>query len=73
MIEELELWSNVEAQSESNSLIVQLADLKFGQPSLLELDNGQILATVWCVEDCMYKIKTHRLILQRYDKTQNIK
>ena len=63
MLDELKLWSNVKAQDESASLIDQYAGLRFGQPSLLQLDNNEILATVWCVEDCMYKIKIHRLKL----------
>ena len=37
--------------------------LKFGQPSLLPLGNGEILATHWIVEDCLGKIRTHRIRL----------
>ncbi len=36
-------------------------NLKFGQPSLLPLDNGEFLASHWAVEDCTGKILTHRL------------
>ena len=35
--------------------------LRFGQPSLLKLAAGEILATHWCVEDGQGKIRTHRL------------
>jgi hypothetical protein len=36
-------------------------DLKFGQASLLRLDDGDLLATHWAVEDGQGKILTHRL------------
>ena len=35
--------------------------LKFGQPSLLRLDSGEILATHWAVQDGQGRILTHRL------------
>lgn len=35
--------------------------LKFGQPSLLVMDNGEVLATHWCIEDGQGKIRSHRL------------
>ena len=40
--------------------------LRFGQPSLLELQDGefpatQFLATHWCIENGQGKIRTHRL------------
>ena len=45
--------------------IGRLADmgtgLKFGQPSLLQLDNGDILATHWAIEDGQGQILTHRI------------
>jgi len=61
--EETVIWGKAPAQDTSKSIIEQFAGLKFGQPSLLRLNNGQILATHWCVENCLGKIKTHRLKL----------
>ncbi|MBM3740152.1 MAG: exo-alpha-sialidase [Acidobacteria bacterium] len=37
--------------------------LRFGQPSLLNLSNGETLATHWSIEDGQGKIRTHRLRL----------
>ena len=34
--------------------------VKFGQPSLLRLDSGKILATHWAVQDGQERIRTHR-------------
>lgn len=37
------------------------ASLRFGQPSLLDLGDGEFLAAHWAVEDGQGKIRTHRL------------
>jgi sialidase-1 len=37
------------------------ASLRFGQPSLLNLSDGEVLAVHWAVEDGQGKIRTHRL------------
>lgn len=37
--------------------------LKFGQPSVIRLQSGDLLATHWCVEDGQGKIRSHRLRL----------
>jgi len=37
------------------------ASLRFGQPSLLNLPDGEILAVHWAVENGQGKIRTHRL------------
>lgn len=63
IIEETVIWGKAPAQDTSKGIIEQFADLKFGQPSLLRLNNGEILAAHWCVENCLSKIKTHRLKL----------
>jgi sialidase-1 len=59
-VEEEVIWGNTSA-----SKVGQFADmakqLKFGQPSLLPLENGEFLATHWAVEDGQGKILTHRL------------
>ena len=63
VLEETVIWGNAKGQDTTKGFIEQFGDLKFGQPSLLRLSNGELLATHWCVENCMYKIKTHRLKL----------
>ena len=57
------LWTKTVAQDTSKDIIGQFAALKFGQASFTRLADGDILATFWCVEDCMYKIKSLRLKL----------
>ena len=62
MIEENVIWGGGKiTENKRKNIIEQWASLKFGQPSLLSLDNGEILATHWCVKDCQGKIITHRL------------
>jgi len=61
VVKEEMIWGNANAQDTSKGFVEQFANLKFGQPSLLRLENNELLATHWCVEECMYKIKTHRL------------
>ncbi len=42
-------------------MIETFSSLRFGQPSLVRLMNGDVLATHWCIEDGQGKIRTHRL------------
>lgn len=62
--EEAIIWGKAAAQDTSVNIVNQFAALKFGQPSLLRLNDGEFLATHWCVEDCMYKIKMHHLVFK---------
>lgn len=39
----------------------ELSDLKFGFPSLVQLDDGTVLALFWCVEDCQHVVRWIRL------------
>ena len=57
------IWGNAKNANSSGNIIEQFANLKFGQPSLLRLSNDEILATFWCIEDGIGKIKTIRLHL----------
>jgi sialidase-1 len=61
--EETVIWGAAQSQVTSKNFIEQFGDLKFGQPSLLRLNDNEVLATHWCVENGMHKIKTHRLEL----------
>ena len=61
MIEEETIWGKAIPQDTSKGIIDQFATMKFGQPSLLKLDDAEYLAAHWCVEDCQHIIKSHRL------------
>jgi sialidase-1 len=63
MLAEEVIWGNAKAQDTSKNIIDQFANLRFGQPSLLRLSNDEILATFWCIEDGIGKVKTIRLRL----------
>lgn len=62
--EETVIWGRAPSQNTASDIMQQFANLKFGQPSLVSLDNGHILAVHWCVEDGLYVIKTHLLHVQ---------
>ena len=42
--------------SDATNIKKQFGSLKFGQPSLLPLSNGQVFAACWMVEDCQHVI-----------------
>ena len=65
VLEEKVIWGRgVGQQSREGQRFHELAkSLRFGQASLLQLSNGEILATHWAVEDGQGKILTHRLRL----------
>ena len=51
-------------RAEDEPTVKMFKTLSFGQPSLLALGNGDVLATHWSIEDGQGKIRTHRLRLQ---------
>ncbi len=59
------IWGKAKPQDASQNIISQFANLRFGQPSLLRLSSDIILATFWCMEDGLGKIKTIRLRLNQ--------
>lgn len=63
LLEEKVIWGQAAGQQtrEGQSMVEMFASLRFGQPSLLRLSNGDLLATHWSVENCQGKIRTHRL------------
>lgn len=63
VVEETSVWGNAPA-SEVASYAQMALNLKFGQASFLRLENGDILATHWAVEDGQGRILTHRLRVQ---------
>ena len=52
---------NRSAVQKITSLLSMSTALRFGQPSLLALDNGDVLATHWSIEEGQGRILTHRL------------
>lgn len=59
--EEINLFADATMGSDSTDISKQFSSLKFGQPSLLRLDNGQVLAAFWSFENCQHIIKTYIL------------
>ncbi len=57
------IWDGGKSRANLGNFIDHCQALKFGQPALLSLGNGELLAYHWCVEDMLYKIKAHRLRL----------
>lgn len=54
---EINLMSGKEMGSETSDIRQQFGSLKFGQPSLLRLSNGQVLAACWAFENSQHVIK----------------
>ena len=60
IVEETKVWGN--APSMKVGAYASMAqNLRFGQPSLLRLDDGDILATHWAIEEGQSRIRAHRL------------
>lgn len=59
--EALDLFSNDAMGSNSADITKQFGSLKFGQPSLLALGDGEYLAACWQLENCQHIIKGFRL------------
>jgi len=62
-IGELNIWDNAPSMQVA-AFVTMAENLKFGQPSLLRLDNGDVLATHWAIENGQGRIRTHRLRIQ---------
>ncbi len=62
IVSEAKIWGKAPAQH-SESFYDACKSLRFGQPSLLQLSNGEFLATHWYIEEGQGKILTHRLLL----------
>ena len=61
--QELNLFSNDSMASQTQDIRKQFASLKFGQPSLLQLSNGQVLAACWSQQNAQHVIKGYLLDL----------
>jgi sialidase-1 len=65
VLKEKVIWGrNMGQQTRRGQTVEQMfGSLRFGQPSLLRLNNGEILASYWSVENCQGRVKVHRLRL----------
>ncbi len=63
MLAETEIYGAFHGRQTSagQSAANMFKSLRFGQPSLLRLDEETVLASHWCVEEGQGKIRTHRL------------
>ena len=59
ILDELDLFKDDSMGSDSTNISKQFGSLKFGQPSLIQLKNKEILATCWCFENNQHMIKTY--------------
>ena len=60
IVEQEKIWGNAPSMK-VGTYATMGQTLKFGQPSLLPVGDGEILATHWAIEDCQGKILSHRL------------
>jgi sialidase-1 len=61
--EELDLFRDDSMGSSTADIKKQFGSLKFGQPSLLRLQSGEVLAACWSFENSQYVIKGYRIAL----------
>ena len=64
VVEEELIWRPAKAQANAGGMASQVGALEFGQPELLRLNSGDVLAYHWGKEDGLAKIKAHRLRLR---------
>jgi sialidase-1 len=68
VLDEAVIWSgSLHHQTRrGQSMVDMFGSLRFGQPSLLRLRNGEFLASHWSIEEGQGKIRTHRLRVDLY-------
>jgi len=59
--DEFDLFADDRMSAESADISRQFGSLKFGQPSLLRLSNGEILAACWQLDNGQHVIKGYVL------------
>jgi len=59
--DEFDLFADDRMSSNSADISRQFGSLKFGQPSLLRLPDGEVLAACWQVDNCQHVIKGYVL------------
>ncbi len=62
-VKEAKIWGNAPSMKVA-AYSTMGQNLRFGQASLLRLDNDDILATHWAIEEGQGRIRTHRLRVQ---------
>jgi sialidase-1 len=60
-LEENELWSGDPNGSTTTNTSDQLSSLKFGYPSMVELDDGNVMIVFWCSENGLHNIRWFNL------------
>lgn len=60
IVEETKVWGNAPSMK-VGAYASMGQSLRFGQPSLLRLDDGDILATHWAIEEGLGRIRAHRV------------
>ena len=63
IVEETKIWGNAPPMKVA-AYSTMGQNLRFGQASLLRLDNDEVLATHWEIEEGQGRIRTHRLSVQ---------
>lgn len=65
-LSEAPIWQGAEAgMSGRTSAGEELSSLKFGYPSMVQLDDGDVFAVFWCCEDCIHNVRWVRLRIGR--------
>jgi hypothetical protein len=66
LVEETVIWGRGSGSQTSGDqpMVDMFTSLRFGQPSLTRVRDGEYLATHWSVEDGQGRIRTHRLRVQ---------
>ncbi len=59
ILDEINLFSKDGLSSDDTNISKQFGSLKFGQPSILLLNNNELLICFWCIHDNQYIIKTY--------------
>jgi len=59
-VEKVKVWGNAPSM-EVASFASMGSNLRFGQPSLLRMEGGEVLASHWAIEEGQGRILTHRL------------
>ena len=59
ILDEINLFSKDGLSSDDTDISKQFGSLKFGQPSILLLNNNELLICFWCIHDNQHIIKTY--------------
>ena len=73
VIEEKLIWGPSLGQpaGKNQKFVPLLKSIRFGQASLLRLNNGEILVTHWSIEEGQGRIRAHRLLVSLMERTNH--